>query len=168
MGGVQFGTVDSRLRVRPTPPHQPGVYLFLNASDQVMYVGMAHDLEKVLYRYQQLQGRQAMRDRAAAGQIAQVGWVACKSGMTPPSLEQLAIRRYRPPWNTQHNPEPRGEGQAVRLSDAEQAWLRAAASKLDTTLQALADAKPPAAGPTPRRRGWLRSRRDASAPADAD
>ena len=134
---MEFASVDAAMRISPTPPNAPGVYVLLSREDEVMYVGMARNLEKVLYRYQKNTGRQAMRDRAALGEIARVAWVRCTTSRTPPSLEQLAIRRYRPPWNTQHNPRPRSPSEAVSLSDEEQRWLEEAARSLDTEIERL-------------------------------
>ncbi len=138
IGPVDSARVSRSMELDRKPPAAPGVYLFLHGPERkIMYVGMAHDLEKVLYRYQHLEGRQRMRDRAAAGEIDRVAWVTCSSRMTPPSLEQLAIRRYRPPWNTHHNPDPRGAREASTLTAAEENWLKVSAAKLDTILNDL-------------------------------
>ena len=99
-----------------------------------MYVGLARDLQGVLYRYQHLDGRQAMRDRIASGQATWASWTECAHPATPPSLEVLAIQRYRPPWNTQHNPNPRAGEDAVAFDAEEQKWLSLARDELDNAL----------------------------------
>lgn len=127
---MERARVTERLVVEPSPPSRPGVYIFLGESDSIMYVGMAHDLEKVLYRYRGLEGRQAMRDRAAAGDIhGLVFWTASRQAVVP-SLESLLINRYEPPWNTQHNGNPRAVEDAVPLTPNEQAWIETCLSDL--------------------------------------
>ena len=112
---MQRGQVSPTMAITPTPPSVPGVYIFLSSDDRIMYVGMAHDLEKVLYRYQGLEGRQKMRDRAAVGDIGGVAWFDASDRAVPPSLESVLIARYQPPWNTQHNPFARSDEDAVPL-----------------------------------------------------
>ena len=109
--------------MNPRPPNSPGVYLFLGDLDAVMYVGMAHDLEKVLYRYKGLKGRQQMRDRLADGLFSRVAWLICTQPETAPTLERIAITAFRPPWNDQHNPRPRTPATVVRLVEDRQRWL---------------------------------------------
>ena len=131
---MAFAKVDSSFQIRPKPPSRPGVYMFLGGEDRIMYVGMAHDLEKVLYRYQHLAGRKKMRDRVAAGLVSRVFWVACGHAAAPPSIELLAIQRYEPPWNNQHNPRPRSESHAVNFDTDEKAWLEAVVDQLEVAL----------------------------------
>ena len=64
-----------------------------------------------------------MRDRAAQDLISGVVWWPVADAVVPPSLELVLIRRYEPPWNTQHNPSPRTESEAVPLDSTETAWI---------------------------------------------
>ena len=64
-----------------------------------------------------------MRDRAAQDLISEVVWWPVANAAVPPSLELVLIRRYEPPWNTQHNPSPRTESEAVPLDSTETAWI---------------------------------------------
>jgi hypothetical protein len=131
---VTFGSIESDFTITPRPPSKPGVYLLLDEPRRVMYVGLASDLQGVLYRYQHLDGRQEMHDRIADGEATWVSWTECVHPASPPSLEVLAIRRYQPPWNTQHNPTPRTSDDAVVLDAEEQRWLSDARRELDDPL----------------------------------
>lgn len=131
---MTFGSIEPDFTITPRPPSKPGVYLLLDGSRRVMYVGLARDLQGVLYRYQHLEGRQEMRDRIAGGEASWVSWTECAHPASPPSLEVLAIRRYRPPWNKQHNPTPLSESDAVVFAADEQRWLSDARRELDEAL----------------------------------
>jgi hypothetical protein len=139
---VTFASIEPDFTITPRPPSKPGVYLFLDEARRVMYVGLASDLQGVLYRYQHLEGRQAMRDRIAAEQATWASWTECTHPATPPSLEVLAIRRYQPPWNTQHNPKPRRTEDAVVFDAEEQWWLSLVSGDLDRTLERATSADP--------------------------
>ena len=139
---MTFASIEPDFTITPRPPSKPGVYLFLDEARRVMYVGLASDLQGVLYRYQHLEGRQAMRDRIAAGQATWASWTECTHPATPPSLEVLAIRRYQPPWNKQHNPEARAAEDAVVFDAEEQKWLSLARDELDTALATATSAAP--------------------------
>ncbi len=136
---MERGQVNSQMVIAPRPPSSPGVYLFLDSDDRIMYIGMAHDLEKVLYRYRGLAGRQKMRDRAAEGAIAGVAWLRTSGRAVPPSLESILISRYEPPWNTQHNPSPRLTTDAVPLTADQIDWIHVAAGVLADALAGLAN-----------------------------
>ncbi len=139
---MTFASIEPDFTITPRPPSKPGVYLFLDEARRVMYVGLASDLQGVLYRYQHLEGRQAMRDRIAVGQATWASWTECVHPATPPSLEVLAIRRYQPPWNKQHNPEARIAEDAVVFDAEEQKWLSLARDQLDNALERATSAAP--------------------------
>ena len=134
---ISFGIVSPFFDIAPKPPKSAGVYLFPDTEMRVFYVGMAHSLEAVLYRYKHLQGRQVMRERAAAGRFSQVAWLATLNGEAAPSLERVCISHFRPPWNDQHNPRPRTEATAITLDDAEREWLLGAERKISATISEL-------------------------------
>lgn len=96
LGVIRYGSVSSDFSVNPRPPNAPGVYMFLGADDRILYVGMAHDLEKVLYRYKGLKGRKKFRDRLAASEFGRVAWSVASQSETPATLERIAITRFRP------------------------------------------------------------------------
>ena len=134
--------VQQDMRIDEKPPYGPGVYLFLGAGDRIMYAGMAHGLEAVLYRYQHLAGRKAMRDRARGSRIHGVVWLECGTRWSPPSLERLLIERYAPPWNTQHSTGWHNEETAVVLDAAEISWIEESARELDGVVIRLRDNGP--------------------------
>lgn len=127
---IRYGFVSEDFSIAPRLPTSAGVYLFLGPADRIMYVGMAHNLEAVLYRYKGLRGRKKMKDRRAAGAFDRVAWLACAQPETAPTLERIAISRFRPPWNDQHNPSPRSATTALALAETEKKWLEDAEREL--------------------------------------
>src|SRR3954468_24763839 len=79
-------------------PQRPGVYLFRDANDQVLYVGRARDLRARLRSYFRSE-RQRPAVEAALGALERVEWRTCGSEVEA-SLEELRlIRELRPPAN---------------------------------------------------------------------
>jgi hypothetical protein len=79
-------------------PQQPGVYLFRDEHDQVLYVGRARDLRARLRSYFRSE-RQRPAVEAALGALARVEWRVLSSEVEA-SLEELRlIRELRPPAN---------------------------------------------------------------------
>jgi DNA polymerase III epsilon subunit family exonuclease len=79
-------------------PTTPGVYLFRDANDTVLYVGKARDLRARLRSYF-AGGRQRPAVEAALGALARVEWRVLGSELEA-ALEELAlIRELRPPAN---------------------------------------------------------------------
>jgi DNA polymerase III subunit epsilon len=79
-------------------PQQPGVYLFRDAHDQVLYVGKARDLRARLRSYFR-SDRQRPAVEAALGALARIEWRVAGSELEA-SLEELRlIRELRPPAN---------------------------------------------------------------------
>lgn len=79
-------------------PRTPGVYLFRDRHDQVLYVGKARDLRARLRSYFR-SDRQRPAVEAALGAVARVEWRELGSELEA-SLEELRlIRELRPPAN---------------------------------------------------------------------
>jgi DNA polymerase III subunit epsilon len=79
-------------------PQLPGVYLFRDAHDQVLYVGKARDLRARLRSYFR-SDRQRPAVEAALGALARIEWRVAGSELEA-SLEELRlIRELRPPAN---------------------------------------------------------------------
>jgi DNA polymerase III epsilon subunit family exonuclease len=79
-------------------PQRPGVYLFRDAHDQVLYVGRARDLRARLRSYFRSE-KQRPAVEAALGALAKVEWRVLGSELEA-SLEELRlIRELRPPAN---------------------------------------------------------------------
>jgi DNA polymerase III epsilon subunit family exonuclease len=79
-------------------PQQPGVYLFRDAHDQVLYVGRARDLRARLRSYFRSE-RQRPAVEAALGALERVEWRILPSEIEAALEELRLIRELRPPAN---------------------------------------------------------------------
>jgi DNA polymerase III epsilon subunit family exonuclease len=79
-------------------PQQPGVYLFRDAHDQVLYVGRARDLRARLRSYFRSE-RQRPAVEAALGALERVEWRILSSEVEAALEELKLIRELRPPAN---------------------------------------------------------------------
>jgi DNA polymerase III epsilon subunit family exonuclease len=79
-------------------PQQPGVYLFRDANDQVLYVGRARDLRARLRSYFRSE-RQRPAVEAALGALERVEWRVLGSEVEAALEELRLIRDLRPPAN---------------------------------------------------------------------
>ncbi|HTR33488.1 MAG TPA: exonuclease domain-containing protein [Gaiellaceae bacterium] len=79
-------------------PQQPGVYLFRDAHDQVLYVGRARDLRARLRSYFR-SDRQRPAVEAALGALDRVEWRILGSEAEAALEELRLIRELRPPAN---------------------------------------------------------------------
>ena len=79
-------------------PQQPGVYLFRDAHDQVLYVGRARDLRARLRSYFRSE-RQRPAVEAALGALERVEWRVLGSEVEAALEELRLIRALRPPAN---------------------------------------------------------------------
>jgi DNA polymerase III epsilon subunit family exonuclease len=80
-------------------PQQPGVYLFRDAHDQVLYVGRARDLRARLRSYFRSE-RQRPAVEAALGALERVEWRVLPSEVEAALEELRLIRDLRPPANS--------------------------------------------------------------------
>ncbi|MFL6039315.1 MAG: exonuclease domain-containing protein [Gaiellaceae bacterium] len=79
-------------------PTAPGVYLFRDAHDQVLYVGRARDLRARLRSYFRTD-RQRPAVEAALGALERIEWRVCGSELEAALEELRLIRELRPPAN---------------------------------------------------------------------
>ena len=79
-------------------PRQPGVYLFRDAHDQVLYVGRARDLHARLRSYFRSE-RQRPAVEAALGALVRIEWRITGSELEAALEELRLIRELRPPAN---------------------------------------------------------------------
>jgi DNA polymerase III epsilon subunit family exonuclease len=79
-------------------PQRPGVYLFRDANDQVLYVGRARDLRARLRSYFR-SDRQRPAVEAALGALERVEWRVLGSELEAALVELRLIRELRPPAN---------------------------------------------------------------------
>jgi DNA polymerase III epsilon subunit family exonuclease len=79
-------------------PQRPGVYLFRDANEQVLYVGRARDLRARLRSYFRSE-RQRPTVEAAVGATARIEWRVLGSELEAALEELRLIRELRPPAN---------------------------------------------------------------------
>src|SRR3954454_20701954 len=90
--------VHGKRRLAHGAPSVPGVYLFRDRLDQVLYVGKARDLRARLRSYFQ-SGRQRPSVEAALGAVERVEWRELGSELAAALEEVRLIRELRPPAN---------------------------------------------------------------------
>ncbi len=79
-------------------PQRPGVYLFRDVHDQVLYVGRARDLRTRLRSYFRSE-RQRPAVEAALAAVDHIEWRLCGSELEAAIEELRLIRQLRPPAN---------------------------------------------------------------------
>ena len=79
-------------------PTRPGVYLFRDRNDQVLYVGRARDLRARLRSYFRTE-RQRPQVEAALGAVERIEWRVLGSELEAALEELRLIRELRPPAN---------------------------------------------------------------------
>src|SRR5206468_8556431 len=79
-------------------PTRPGVYLFRDRHDQVLYVGRARDLRQRLRSYFR-SDRQRPAVEAALGAVERIEWRVLGSELEAALAELRLIRELRPPAN---------------------------------------------------------------------
>jgi DNA polymerase III subunit epsilon len=82
-------------------PSSPGVYLFHDRNDQVLYVGRARDLRARLRSYFRSE-RQRPAVEAALGALERIEWRTCGSELEAALEELRLIRELCPPANARH------------------------------------------------------------------
>jgi DNA polymerase III subunit epsilon len=82
------------------PPH-PGVYLFRDAHERVLYVGRARDLRARLRSYFR-SDRQRPAVEAALGALERIEWRVLGSELEAALEELRLLRELRPPANARH------------------------------------------------------------------
>jgi DNA polymerase-3 subunit epsilon len=88
-------------------PASPGVYLFRDRHEQVLYVGRARDLRARLRSYFRTD-RQRPAVEAALGALERIEWRVCGSELEAALDELRLIRELRPPANARHARPNRG------------------------------------------------------------
>jgi DNA polymerase-3 subunit epsilon len=82
-------------------PSAPGVYLFRDAHDQVLYVGRARDLRARLRSYFR-SDRQRPAVEAALAALERIEWRVCGSELEAALEELRLLRELRPPANARN------------------------------------------------------------------
>jgi DNA polymerase III epsilon subunit family exonuclease len=79
-------------------PRRPGVYLFRDRHERVLYVGRARDLRSRLRSYF-TSDRQRPAVEAALGALERIEWRVCGSELEAALVELDLLREHRPPAN---------------------------------------------------------------------
>jgi len=97
---VQPHDYAARLRaILPRIPNQPGVYRFLGAEGEVLYVGKAKELRKRVSSYFRRSGTPHGRTPEMLAQARDIEWVVTASEGEALLLEDNFIKEARPPYN---------------------------------------------------------------------
>ncbi len=80
-------------------PQQPGVYLFKNASGEILYVGKASVLADRVRSYFQRGTDHTPKTTVLVGQVADVETIVTRSELEALILESNLIKRHRPRFN---------------------------------------------------------------------
>jgi excinuclease ABC subunit C len=80
-------------------PNKPGVYLFKDKSDRVIYVGKAKALKKRMSSYFQKTHADNQKTRMLVGHITSFDFVVTDSESEALMLENNLIKRYKPHYN---------------------------------------------------------------------
>lgn len=84
---------------RSTLPHQPGIYIYKDASDSILYVGKAIDLYHRVASYFNKSSSTA-KTSALVKLIASVETIVVESELEALILEANLIKKFKPPYNT--------------------------------------------------------------------
>ena len=90
---------DELRRILPRIPNQPGVYRFLGAGGEVLYVGKAKELRKRVSSYFRRSGTPHGRTPEMLGQARDIEWVVTASEGEALLLEDNFIKESRPQYN---------------------------------------------------------------------
>ncbi len=82
-----------------TLPHTPGVYIYRNKDDEVIYVGKAKDLKRRVSQYFQRDDAVGAKTPILVGQIAHIRVIKTSSEFDALLLEAKLIREYKPKYN---------------------------------------------------------------------
>ena len=90
---------DPLARKREGLPDRPGVYLYRNASGELLYVGKAKSLRARVRSYFQPSARHPPRTARLVAEIADLETIVVDTEMEALILESNLIKRERPPYN---------------------------------------------------------------------
>ncbi|MGB9715402.1 MAG: excinuclease ABC subunit UvrC [Thermodesulfovibrionales bacterium] len=82
-----------------TVPHKPGVYIFKNEKEKVIYVGKAKDLRSRLRSYFQKSTRLDPRKETMVKNVRDFSYIATDNELEALALEANLIKQYRPKFN---------------------------------------------------------------------
>src|SRR3989337_2703560 len=82
-----------------TVPSKPGVYLFKNEKDRVLYVGKAKDLRNRIRSYFQNSTRLDTRKEVMVKNIRDFSYIATDNELEALALEANLIKQHKPKFN---------------------------------------------------------------------
>jgi len=100
-----------------TIPVDPGVYRFIDARDQVIYVGKAKSLRARLTNYFQDLANLHPRTQAMVTSAARVEWTVVRNELESLQLEYTWIKKYDPRFNIKYRDDKTYPWLAVTWSD---------------------------------------------------
>ncbi len=80
-------------------PNLPGVYLFKDAQENVLYVGKAISLRARVRSYFHKSAEHSIKTRRLVEKIEDIEWIVTDTELEALVLECNLIKRYRPPYN---------------------------------------------------------------------
>lgn len=80
-------------------PKEPGVYLFKDASGQIIYVGKAAVLKNRVPSYFRSLKRLDHKTKVMVPEIAELDWIVTQSEIDALFLESELVKRYKPKYN---------------------------------------------------------------------
>jgi predicted GIY-YIG superfamily endonuclease len=107
VGAVQVREAAARA------PHAPGVYCFVGAQHDLLYVGKATDLHRRLSDHARAKD-QGVRSDVRVGLVHTIAWEVCATAHEAALREADLIVALRPPYNASHTDQPSGPYLQVR------------------------------------------------------
>ncbi|MBU0529339.1 GIY-YIG nuclease family protein, partial [bacterium] len=89
-------TVKDKLKLVPT---KPGVYLFRNDKDEIIYIGKAKNLRNRVRSYFQKNKYQTPKNQAMISRIADMEWIVVANEVEALLTEANLINKHRPKYN---------------------------------------------------------------------
>lgn len=91
--------MESLQKTLDTLPHEPGVYLYHNSDDIVIYVGKAIDLFRRVHQYFQRDDAVGEKTKRLVSEIVRIEIIPVTSEFDALLLEAKLIRQYLPKYN---------------------------------------------------------------------
>lgn len=96
-------------------PLKPGVYLFINQKNEIIYIGKASSLKKRVGSY--FQKNLDAKTRVLVSHIADIDYIVTQSEIEALLLESSLIKKYKPKYNIQQKDDKRFPYIAITLHE---------------------------------------------------
>ncbi len=87
------------LKIIAKAPNAPGIYKFLDAENQLIYVGKAKDLKKRLQSYVRPKAKHGVKNNKMLESASLVEWVETNSDVEALILEDNLVKTHQPKYN---------------------------------------------------------------------